>query len=289
MNSIRSHLTFNRSQRDGILSLVALILVLLFICVFVDFSEESALDDTSSEVISIQRKFDSLRALQQLESAPKQYAFNPNFMSDFKAYTLGMSPTEYDRLVEYRQKDQWINSIADFKRVTQVSDSLLNTIGPLLKFPDWVSNPKSKSKYVKSPELSFDEKLDLNLATTEALETVSGIGAVLSSRIVRYREKLGGFSDDLQLYEVYGLNATTVDALCKKFTVKTPKSVTTYNVNTASASDIATIPGIDFDLAKKIWEFVHLREGIADLSDLLKIEEVTEHRLRRIALYLYAE
>jgi DNA uptake protein ComE-like DNA-binding protein len=60
-------------------------------------------------------------------------------------------------------------------------------------------------------------------------------------------------------------------------------------VNKASASDIATIPGISFEMAKKIWEFRRLREKITDIQELEKIEGMTERKLQLIQLYLSVE
>lgn len=104
-----------------------------------------------------------------------------------------------------------------------------------------------------------------------------------------YREKLGGFTNDVQLYGVWGLNASVVDRLLKQFTVKTPKEIQKININTASASDIATIPGVSFELAKSIWEFRVLREQIESLSDLNKIEALSATKLQLISVYLTTE
>jgi hypothetical protein len=52
------------------------------------------------------------------------YPFNPNFITDFKGYKLGMSVQEID-LLEYRKGNKYVNSPKEFQAVTQVSDSLL--------------------------------------------------------------------------------------------------------------------------------------------------------------------
>ncbi|MFK5982391.1 MAG: helix-hairpin-helix domain-containing protein [Flavobacteriaceae bacterium] len=289
MENFKSHFVFNRSQRNGILFLILLIIGLLSIYHFVDFTEENILDKNSPEIISIQKELDSLRATEIASRKPKKYPFNPNFITDYKGYTLGMSPEEIDRLKRFRNKNQWVNSIKDFQKVTKVSDSLLNEISPYFKFPDWVTNPKPKKKYNKNKgfvEKSFQQKTDLNKATQEQLKLVSGIGEALSKRIITYREKLNGFSNDSQLYNVYGLNPEVVKRALNEFTVKTPKEITKMNLNEISASDIATVPGISFELAKKIWEFRTLRGQINNFSELEKIEGMTQRKLKGIQLYL---
>lgn len=292
---LKSHFTFNKQQRSGVLLLLLLIVALLGVYWFMDFSEEDALDTSSAEIVSIQKELDSLRIVEIENRKPKKYPFNPNFITDYKGYTLGMSNEEIDRLLAYRNSGKWINSTSDFKKVTGVSDSLLNEISPYFNFPDWVTNPKPKTNHKDYQvskgfeEKSFAQKIDLNKATEEQLQEVSGIGDALSKRIVSYREKLGGFSNDLQLYEVYGLTSDVVQRALNLFTVKTPKEIKKINVNIASASDISTIPGISFEMAKKIWEFRTLREKITSLQELNKIEGMSERKLQLIQLYLSLE
>lgn len=290
MENIKSHFVFNRQQRNGILFLISLIIGLLGFYYFVDFSDEDVLDTTSPEIISLQRELDSLRQIELASRKPKIYPFNPNFITDFKGYTLGMSPIEIDQLLQFRAKDQWINSIQDFQKVTKVSDSLLKIISPYFKFPEWVTNPKPKKQYNNGfKEKQFIEKIDLNKATEEELQKISGIGAALSKRIISYRLKLGGFTADSQLNNVYGLNEQVVERALNEFTVKTPKEIIKMNINVMSASDIATLPGVSFDLAKLIWEFRILRERINDFSELEKIEGMSPRMLAGIQLYLTLE
>ena len=291
MEKIKSHFVFNRSQRNGILLLVFFISGYLVLNYYVDFSKENLLDIKSKEVIAIQKELDSLRTIEITSKMPKVFPFNPNFLTDFKGYALGMSTEEIDRLLAFRKENKWINSVKDFKKVTKVSDSLLNKISPYFKFPDWVTNSKSKNKYVKREfkEKTFKQKIDLNLATQGQLEGLNGIGKTFSKRIIDYRNKLGGFTNDIQLYEVYGLDFQATNSILKEFTVKTPKEIIKMNLNSISASDISTIPSISFDIAKKIWEFRILNEGIKSFSELENIEGLTKRKLQGIQLYLKLE
>lgn len=290
---MKSHFTFSKNERSGIFLLVAIILGFLSVYFFVDFSSEKIIDTSSNEIVKIQKEIDSLKLSTSVNSTPKIYPFNPNFITEYKAYTLGLSVKQFDKLKGYREQDKWINSISDFKKVTGVSDSLLTIISPYFKFPDWVTNPKPKksnTNYTNSMvEKPYSEKIDLNKATKEELQKVSGIGEALSDRIINYRNKLGGFSDDIQLTNVYGLEPSVIKKTTNLFTVKTPKIIDKININTASASDIATIPGVSFELAKEIWEFRRLREQIKSLSELEKIDKLSAVKLQLIQLYLYVE
>ncbi|WP_432410188.1 ComEA family DNA-binding protein [Rasiella sp. SM2506] len=293
-NNLKSHFRFAKSEQSGILLFAAIIITLLSVYFFVAFETEEALDTSSAEVLLKQKQIDSLRLVEMEARTPKLYPFNPNFITDYKAYTLGMPTEAYDKLQQFRKEDKWINSISDFKRVTGVSDVWLDSMSPYFKFPEWVTHPKTKSNYTSkfvdfNTEKSFSQKIDLNTATTDELQQISGIGTALSERIVNYRNTLGGFTDDVQLYEVYGLSPQVVERTKNLFTVKTPKPLEKLNINKASASDLATIPGISFDLGKRMWEFVKLREGIKSLEELEKIEGITANKIQRFQLYLFVE
>ena len=288
MDKIKSFFVFNSSQRNGILFLLLLVSGFAVISNYIDFTTENLLDTNSKEVLALQKELDSIKTLLMESNQPKIYPFNPNFITDFKGYKLGMSSEEIDRLLDYRKQNKWINSKEDFQKVTKVSDSFLDQISSYFKFPDWISNPKPKySDWRKGfKEKTFDQKIDLNIATQLQLEKINGIGKSFSKRIVDYRSKLIGFSDDMQLYEIYGLDYQVVNRVLNEFTVKTPKEIIKMNLNKISASDIATIPGISFELAKRIWEFRILNERIVEFMELKKIEGLTERKLQGIQLYL---
>ena len=289
-NFLKSHFRFTRSEQSGILLLSLLIILLIYLNYFFSFSSESSFIIDNPQVLILQKEMDSLRKVELHKRKPKLYPFNPNFITDFKAYTLGMRTEEYDKLKAFRDEGKWINSVSDFKKVTGVNQKWLDSISPYFKFPEWVTHPKRNTKTNSyNKVLSFSEKTDLNKATKEQFMEVSGIGDALSNRIIEYRNKLGGFTDDVQLYFVYGLDASVVQRALNKFTVKTPKEIQKMNINHSSASDIATLPGISFALAKDIWEFVHLRNGIGNLDELSKIEGITVQKLQLIKLYLLAE
>lgn len=282
----KSHFNFSRSEQSGILILIILTAILIMVNYFYPIPEPVSLDVSAPHIVHLQKEMDSLWELELERKKPKLYPFNPNFITDFKAYTLGMSPEQFDALKAFRESGNWIRSVGDFKEVTGVDEIWLDSIGGYFKFPKWVSSPDKTERYKKDAVLSYTQKKDLNTATGEELQKVYGIGPALSERIIKYRSKLGSFTDDIQIYFVYGLEETVVEKLLRQFTVKTPKQIEKININTASASDIATVPGISFSLAKAIWEFILLHDGLHDLNELTKFEEITARKLTLIQLYL---
>lgn len=94
--------------------------------------------------------------------------------------------------------------------------------------------------------------LDLNLADSADLEGLPGIGEKLSSRIVRYRDRLGGFVQMQQLEEVYGLHDSTL-ALIMPFLRIDPDFVPQkLYINRVDLDALGRHPYAGYALAKKL-------------------------------------
>lgn len=292
MQNFKSHFTFTKEQRNGIFLLLILIVILQSICFFVDFSSEDV-QVNQEELIKFTNEIDSLKKIKLEASKPKIYPFNPNYISDFKGATLGMSNEEIDRLLAFRKENKWVNSKEQFQEITKVSDSLLYAISPYFKFPEWVTNPKgmSSSNYnTKYQTKTFSQKQDLNTASAQQLQKVNGIGQVLSERIIKFRNKTkGGFIADVELIGVYGLTPEVIMEITQQFTVKTPREVQKINLNTATKDELVTIPFIDYDLAHDIIEQRQLRAGYKSIDELTKVKDFPSNRIKIIELYLHIE
>ena len=271
MKSIKSHFVFNKSQQNGIFLLVIIIITLQAIYFFADFSSESNSEALSQEEIeTFQTQIDSIKLAREEADSVKTYPFNPNYITDFKGYTLGMSIEEIDKLQRFREENKWINSAKDFQKVTGVSDSLLALISPYFKFPDWVIEAeKKKSIERKMAPISIS---DLNKAEAEELQKVKGIGEVLANRIVNYRTKIGGFRSELQLKDIYGLSYETREKLQRQFRVVEDKNFSLININEAKVLELLEVPYIKYELAREIIDYRQLHVKIKSFEEFSKIE-----------------
>ena len=307
MKNIKSHFWFNKSQRNGIffLALIIILLQLVYFFVLPLFENENSIATT--EIVQLKHQIDSLKQLKidekEAKSTPKIYPFNPSFITDFKGYQLGMSTDEIDRILKHRANGKFVNSAKEFQDITKISDSLLAEIAPYFKFPDWVTNSKTKintfeTNSLTEPNLPEDvltkavkkgiEIRDINTATAQELQSVNGIGDKLSQRIISYRTKLGGFLLPEQLYEVYYLEKDVADKVLSQFKVLSTPSIKKINVNTASFKEVLSILYIDYELTKKIFEYRDEVAEIQSLEELKKIPDFPIDKYDRITLYLQA-
>jgi len=286
---MKSHFKFTKGQRNGIFLLLFLIIVFQGVYFFVDFSKEEVTIN-KSELNKFQSEVDSLRLVEVEKRKPKIYPFNPNYITDYRGYTLGMTNEEIDRLLQFRKQSKWVNSVKEFQNVTKISDSLLAFISPYFKFPDWLTNPKPKtsfSNYKSNVAKTYEQKIDLNTATINQLRRVNGIGEKLSQRIIDFRNKfIGGFIDNVQLQDVYGLTPEVIERINNEFTVKTPRHIVKTKLNSATIEELVTIQHVDYELAYEIIEQRTLREGYKSFDELTKVKGFPIDKIEIIKLYL---
>ncbi|WGK94688.1 helix-hairpin-helix domain-containing protein [Flavobacterium keumense] len=285
-----TYFNFSKSQRSGLLALLVLIVVLQTIYFFVDFSWPIKQNSEKEKWLAVQIEIDSLKSTMTIKES-KLYPFNPNFISDYKGYKLGMNVKEIERLLSFRKQNKFVNSAEEFQKVTQVSDSLLRVIAPYFKFPDWV-NHKTKWKTYNNPNYPvFINKgkpivIDINMATTQELVKVYGVGEVIAQRIVSYKESLGAFVDMEQLNEVWGLSPEVLTNLNKQFKVKSMTGIKKVDVNNASIKELAQFPYFKYAVAKQIVIYRSMNGTINSVDDLIKIKNFPVDKAKIISLYL---
>ncbi|MBO0331704.1 ComEA family DNA-binding protein [[Muricauda] lutisoli] len=279
----KSHFRFNKQERSGIFFLLLIVIVLQGGYYYVK-ANPSTREAGFALNIPEQYKVDSLKANQPVAS-PKTYPFNPNYITDYKGYALGLSASELDRLFAFREQGSFVNSAKEFQNVTQISDSLLNQISPYFKFPDWVEKNQTVKKTLSKPKKIMAIQ-DLNSATAEDLRSVYGIGETLSKRIVKFRDRLGGFLVSGQLYDVYGLKPEVVERTLLKFQVIELPLVTKININKATVRELSQLIYIDKSLASNIIDYRDKNGLFVSLQELSEVDQFPTEKLDRIALYL---
>lgn len=284
---IQSILSYSKSQRIGIILFFLIVILVQGFYFFYDFNTVNKVNPEQSKWLANQNAIDSLK-LESKNYKPTIYPFNPNFITDFKGYKLGMQLEEIDRLLAYRKQNKFVNSVAEFQAITKVSDSLLGIISPYFKFPDWVKNKKNGYQPFPKKDFSKPEKvvvLDINQATKEDLMKVYGIGDKISDRILEQKQKYGAFVSMEQMNDVWGLSPEVVEKLNTSFVVKSTAGCKKININNASVKELSQFPFFRYQLAKDIVIYRTMNGDIAN-EDLTKIKGFPVDKIKIIALYL---
>ncbi|AWI25618.1 hypothetical protein HYN49_06755 [Flavobacterium pallidum] len=286
---IKSFFQFNAAQRFSLILLLTLVILLQLFYVFMDFTPTEINPAEQKQWLALQGKIDSLKAVSK-NTKPKIYPFNPNFITDFKGYKLGMSIAEIDRLLAFRKTNRYVNSAEEFQQVTKISDSLLAKISPYFKFPDWVKNKKDFSRQNFSFASAEKKKpaviKDINLATQQDLMDVYGIGPALSERILKEKEKLGGFVSMEQMDFIWGLSPDVIEKLKQSFRIESLPAIKKIPVNTATIKELSKVPYLNYYSAKAIVTFRSMNGEIRNAEDLTKIKDFPVEKFKIIALYL---
>ncbi|WP_258102567.1 helix-hairpin-helix domain-containing protein [Marinoscillum sp. MHG1-6] len=189
-----------------------------------------------------------------------------------KTFPIQQKNKEYDKKIlasykktEYRDEDNRAN-----KRLSEVSNSY----------------ESERDSYTQA---TIEMKsFDLNVATSEELMRIKGVGPVLSERIVKYRNRLGGFNQPDQLYEVYGLKHEVADSI-KKWTYIRGKVTPTIPLNADSIKHIMTHPYINYSLAKHIFNYRKVHGRYKDIEELLSLKLMTDSLYQKLYPYLSLE
>ncbi len=290
MNKIKSYFLFSREHRSGIFLLFVIIVLVQLSYFFLKNQFVATKYHSENKAwLMVQNEIDSLKNIQATKK-DTIYPFNPNYITDYKGYKLGMSIQEIDRLHAYRKKGKFVNSAQEFQQITKVSNEFLSKISPYFKFPDWVKNigtatsgkfkkfsPKEKEKIIQK---------DINVVTREELIAVYGIGEKLADKILAEKEKLGGFVSMEQFQFMWGISPEAIADLEKRFVVKSLTGIKKIAINDLSQKELAKFPYFNYAIAREIVIYRTMNGGIKSVEDLIKIKGISVDKIKIIALYL---
>ena len=127
------------------------------------------------------------------ELSPRTYEsfkFDPNTVSVADLCRLGFSVKQARAIDNYRSKGGRFRRKSDFAKSFVVADSVYSR----------------REKYIDIP------LLDINQADSAAFDALPGIGGYFASRMVEYRERLGGYSYKEQLTDIRNLDIERLSA-----------------------------------------------------------------------------
>ena len=124
----------------------------------------------------------------------------------------------------------------------------------------------------------------INLADSTEWEALPGIGAVLAGRIVRFREKLGGFHAPAQLLDVFGLRDSTYQ-LIAPLLLADNLQWKRISINQASEAELSAHPYFRWKLARLIVAYRTAHGPFLQVEELKDIQLITDEVFEKMAPY----
>lgn len=130
-------------------------------------------------------------------------------------------------------------------------------------------------------KLRQGEKVDLSTADTTDLQRIPGIGPYYAAKIIRYRNRMGGFISTDQLNEVYGLP----DDICRWVCVGKPQ-INKMKINSMTFGQLLRHPYLNFEQVKAILNHRQIYGPVRSFNDLRTYGAFCEDDFRRLAPYV---
>lgn len=313
---VRDYFGFSQAENKGFWAVVFLLILLPFTALISYF-----LPSTWSSQLQDQTKTDSLVALIEVKQqasksnfyddndnrfsnrdhedfAPtksfKLFPFDPNVISADQWKELGLPPFLAERIMKYRKAGGKFRKKEDLQRIYGLRPETYERLMPYIQFdnvpataslPENSTNTSTKTESLpEKPKPNAITQFDLNKADTTQLVKIRGIGSKLASRIIKFRDNLGGFYAENQLREVFGLDSTVIDETLKYAYVRSPL-LRKIKINEVTAEQFRH-PYLKPYIAKSIIAYRQQHGNFSSAKDLANIKLLDAKTLEKITPYL---
>lgn len=288
--------SFNRRERRGITVLLIILLIQISFLTFWKYLFPPEPFRFTIEKLETE-PIDSIIVEEKLTSSDSilYFSFDPNTVKKEELLNMGLKDWQSTQLINYRNSGGQFKIKSDVKKLYFVNDSIYELLKPFIHLPenyskevvttsedDLANAPKTVTenkdtpyrrddweRKVKIPQRAKDTfSVALNISDTSDWKQFYGIGSGYSKRIIKYREKLGGYYSVNQLYEVYGLDSSLVNRI-KPYLKEDRQFVVKININRVSEYKLSRHPYFTYNMAKIIVESREEDGNYKSLEDLL--------------------
>lgn len=300
-NWLEKYFGFNHRELNGI-TILAIVLLLLW------FGPPAYRywypDERHNQAATIREIAQFLAAPAERQETPlpagERFVFDPNDLPVSDWERLGLADRQIRMIKNYEAKGGHFRKKEDLAKIYAITDADYAQLAPYIRIKKTHSINDNDSGEVplrpvtssvpipEKPEAMPPEEpvwIELNTTDSLALQALPGIGPVYASRIVRFRNLLGGFHDTQQLLNVYGMDTARYNQLKPLVFVDTA-AMRKIPVNSADYYQLRKHPYISSTLARLIVQYRKQHGPYRQLTDLLEIAVMDEENFRKIAPYL---
>lgn len=294
---------FGKSERNAIAILIVAILFAFLLPVYINSLHKPEVYNNEAfaqEIDEFLRKSEKVAAADQREfdfARPDKsaaidritpYPFDPNLLDEKGWIKLGFTPRQASGIMKFREKGGKFRTKEDVKKLYVIDDEIYALLEPFIE----IEAPTTAAGYPgkgdtksKSGDNYVPNRVEINGADSAALVRVRGIGPTFAKRILRHRDKLGGYSDIGQLQEVFGMDSSRFIQI-EQYLYIDQSLIKKINVNNASLDELRSHPYIDYYIAKSIVDKRIQKGAFNDLNELKEISLIYETLFTKLSPYL---
>lgn len=300
---LNNYFNFTKSEFNGLLALIVII-VLLALVPLVYSSKEGRIYNANDQLIiktlvfsnvtvPLEREYLNYPGRKRPVSVSvvthKLFRFDPNEIRLSEWITLGLSPKQAASVVKFRAKGGKFHHPEDLRKMYTISPEMADRLLPYVSIkqaPD-KSPAANATNYQKQPVglKSAPVIVELNLADSTVLDGIRGIGPTFALRILKYRERLGGFYKKEQLLEVFGLDSSKFMEIKDQIRLD-ESAIRRININTAKLNDFKNHPYIRYKQVNAILQYRTQHGNFSSIADLSKVAILSSDLISRLSPYL---
>ena len=269
MESLRKWFSFSKGERVAIVTILAAILILVLACLF--RPSRKSLNDASlhnlDSLLALRQAAVETQRQQQAEKAQEvaelhPFPFNPNTLSEEEWLRIGLTDRQVRNIMNYKAKGGKFYSKKDLGKLYTISEEEFAQLEPFIVLPEVSRGTGYKSSSKKQEEKAGEESkpvekkaipiVDLNTVDSTTLVELPQIGPYTASRIVEFREKLGGFVNKEQLLDVKGMDEARFAAIQSYINLGAVE-IRKVDVNRADFKTLVHHPYLNYEQVKLIF------------------------------------
>jgi competence protein ComEA len=315
---IKDYFAFNRKEQRGLIILLGLLLLSLSVNLLLPL----ILPEKEYDIAPFQKQVEAFMASVEMSDSikvlkPQKFAknfseekltdlspfiaspfyFDPNELSEQQWAKMGMNEKIIRNILHYREKGGTFREKEGLARIYGMNDSIFAILEPYIRLKEKEKPPSSSytNYYPHKDSLASGFKyknykpdtlvIELNSADSASLLACRGIGPTYASRIIRYRDRLGGFTRKEQLLELKGMDSTRYDQIKGQLTVD-PGLVRKIDLNSVTFKELLKHPYFEYNLVKAIFNYKDKMREFDSVGQIRKLPVMYEELYLKISPYL---
>lgn len=293
---LKIYFGFSAREKKGLLLLLLILMLLQFVpYIYEKIVPEAPLSPENEKLFVEYYNSMAGQAEVKINGSPEKinlFVFDPNTLDAAGWVKLGLSEKQAVSVLNYRSKGGIFRQKEELKKMYTISPELYERLFPYIKIAVRRETERDHLDFpVRSGLPNRKENLNvvsLNDADSLELLQLKGIGPVFAGRILKYRERLGGFAQLEQLLEVFGMDSVRMEQLRPQMVVDTAL-IRKIAINKLPVTELRLHPYIGYKQAQVIAEYRKQHGNYINFASLSKVIVLSAVTLNKIAPYISFE